>query len=106
MPTHEEMIRLQADKHDLINANQFRSIVDYKHFIDEIKRIITSEGVIIFTTPNALLRLYPEMKPWDMFHVREFNHSDLKSLLDNCFTHVGIFGLFAIESLYPLCHNE
>jgi 2-polyprenyl-3-methyl-5-hydroxy-6-metoxy-1,4-benzoquinol methylase len=81
-------------------------IVDYIIFIDEIKRILTPEGVIIFTTPNALLRLYPGMKPWNEFHVREFNHNDLKSLLDTFFKNVCIFGLFAIEPLYSIEVNR
>ena len=81
-------------------------IVNYRTFIDEIKRIMTSEGVILLTTPNALLRLYPGMKPWNVFHVREFNHKGLKSLLDTFFKNVSIFGLYANEPLYSIEANR
>jgi 2-polyprenyl-3-methyl-5-hydroxy-6-metoxy-1,4-benzoquinol methylase len=81
-------------------------IVNHRSFIDEIKRTATSEGVILFTTPNARLRLYPGMKPWNTFHFREFDHSDLKSLLDAFFKNVGIFGLSANEELYAIEANR
>jgi 2-polyprenyl-3-methyl-5-hydroxy-6-metoxy-1,4-benzoquinol methylase len=90
----------------VVSFQVIEHIVDYKKFIDEIKRIITPGGVVIFTTPQSLLRLYPGMKPWNMFHVREFNHSDLKSLLDTFFKNVSIFGLFAIEPLYSIEVNR
>ena len=90
----------------VVSFQVIEHIVDYKKFIDEIKRIITPEGVIIFTTPNALLRLDPGMKPWNKFHVREFNHSDLKPLLNTFFKNVSIYGLFAIEPLYSIEVNR
>ena len=92
-----------AEAFDVVVCCQvIEHIVDYKRFIEEMKRVVTAEGLFILTTPNALLRLYPGMKPWNVFHVREFNHIDLKSLLDTFFNNVSIFGLFAIEPLYSI----
>ncbi len=81
-------------------------IVDYEKYMNELKRVLKPQGIVIFTTPNALLRLDPGMKPWNKFHVREFNHSELKSLLKTFFPQVSILGLFAREPLYSIELNR
>src|SRR5690606_19501641 len=45
-------------------------------------------------------------KPWNPFHVREFTHLQLKSLLDNYFSSVQVSGLFAVEELYETEKNR
>lgn len=91
-----------ADKEfDIIIACQvIEHIVDYDIFIGEIKRVLTSHGIIIFTTPNALLRLDPGMKPWNPFHVTEFDQNTLTDMLGQHFKHVHTLGLFAEKELY------
>ena len=86
----------------VVSFQVIEHVVDYQDFIEEIKRVITPGGVIMFTTPNAPLRLFQGMKPWNPFHVREFNHKDLESLLNNFFKKVSVFGLFAIEPLHSI----
>jgi hypothetical protein len=46
------------------------------------------------------------MKPWNKFHVREFDHSELKALLENYFSSVYVMGLFAEESTYLVEKNR
>ena len=81
-------------------------IIDYGVFIGELKRVLSPSGIVIFTTPNALLRLDPGMKPWNMFHVREFTHSELKSLLGDFFAEIQIWGLYGKEPLYSIEINR
>lgn len=90
----------------VVNCQVIEHIVDYKIFLDEMKRVLLPNGKAIFTTPNALLRLDPGMKPWYQFHVREFDHVELKDLLDNYFGNVSIEGLFANESTYIFEKNR
>jgi 2-polyprenyl-3-methyl-5-hydroxy-6-metoxy-1,4-benzoquinol methylase len=84
----------------IITCQVIEHIVDYNIFIGEIKRVLTLSGIVIFTTPNALLRLDPGMKPWNPFHVTEFDQSTLAHMLSQHFKHVHILGLFAEKELY------
>ena len=81
-------------------------IVDYKMFMEELKRVLSPEGIVFFTTPNALLRLDPGMKPWNQFHVREFAPNEIKATLGSFFKCVKEFGLFANEPLYSVEKNR
>jgi 2-polyprenyl-3-methyl-5-hydroxy-6-metoxy-1,4-benzoquinol methylase len=90
----------------VISFQVIEHIVNYTNFIGEIRRVLAPEGVVVFTTPNALLRLDPGMKPWNEFHVREFSHNDLKSLLGEHFQCVSVLGLFAEEPLYSIEVNR
>jgi 2-polyprenyl-3-methyl-5-hydroxy-6-metoxy-1,4-benzoquinol methylase len=97
----------EEDEFDMIVCCQvIEHIVDYGVFIGELKRVLSPGGIVIFTTPNALLRIDPGMKPWNIFHVREFAHFELKSLLDAFFAEIQIWGLYAKEPLYSIETNR
>lgn len=84
----------------IISFQVLEHIVDYNVYMGELKRVLSPAGIVVLTTPNSILRLDPGMKPWNPFHVREFTHRQLKSLLDNYFSNVQIRGLFAKKELY------
>jgi ubiquinone/menaquinone biosynthesis C-methylase UbiE len=90
----------------IVSFQVIEHIVDYDVYIGELKRVVSPEGVVVFTTPNALLRLDSGMKPWNEFHVREFNCSELEALLATFFSNVQMMGLFANEPLYSIEANR
>jgi len=95
------------DEFDVIMCCQvIEHIVDYDIFLEELKRVLSPTGVAVFTTPNSLIRLDPGMKPWNKFHVHEFDHSELQKLLMAHFSAVQIMGLFAEESTYLVEKNR
>jgi 2-polyprenyl-3-methyl-5-hydroxy-6-metoxy-1,4-benzoquinol methylase len=97
----------EEDEFDVIVCCQvIEHIVDYGVFIGELKRVLSPSGIVVFTTPNALLRLDPGMKPWNIFHVREFAHFELKSLLGDFFAEIQIWGLYGKEPLYSIEVNR
>jgi 2-polyprenyl-3-methyl-5-hydroxy-6-metoxy-1,4-benzoquinol methylase len=75
-------------------------ITDHAQFFAEIRRVVRPGGRLILTTPNAPMRLHPGTKPWDPFHVREFNSEELQALLVRYFPKVEILGLFAVKPIY------
>lgn len=94
-------------KFDLIVSFQvIEHIVDYQNYFSEIKRVLSPDGMVVFSTPNALLRLDPGMKPWNPFHVREFSASELKKLLVEYFLGADLYGLFGNEPLYSIEFNR
>ncbi|MBL4775963.1 MAG: methyltransferase domain-containing protein [Mariprofundus sp.] len=91
------------DRFDVIISCQvIEHIVDYDQFIGEILRVLKPDGVVVFTTPNACIRLDPGMEPWYEFHVKEFMSSELDVLLRDYFSHVSVCGLFAEEPIFSI----
>ncbi len=90
----------------IISCQVIEHIVDYNIYLNEIKRVLSTSGVVIFTTPNAHIRLDPGMKPWYEFHVHEFIHSELQALLETHFEAVDVMGLFAEKPLYLIEKNR
>ncbi len=81
-------------------------LVEYDSFMAEVKRVLAPDGIVVFTTPNALLRLDPGMKPWNQFHVREFNPEELETVLDGYFAEVEVLGLYASDEIYAIEVNR
>ena len=98
-------VRLPFEDNSFDVATCFQIIehlVEYDSFMNEVKRVLTPEGIVIFTTPNALLRLDPGMKPWNPFHVREFDADDLESTLVQYFEHVCILALHGRDPVHRI----
>jgi ubiquinone/menaquinone biosynthesis C-methylase UbiE len=84
----------------IISFQVIEHISNYNTYLSELQRVLAADGKAIFTTPNARVRLDPEMKPWNEFHVREFTAEELSQLLGDWFPKVEIQGLSASEEVY------
>lgn len=92
---------------DVVTSFQvIEHISDYESYLSEIKRVLSSGGQAFMTTPNAVIRLDPGMKPWNRFHVKEFEAGSLEQLLRNYFSGVKVYGLFAKEDTYNVELNR
>lgn len=97
----------EDDTFDLVVSCQvIEHIVDYDQYIGEICRILKPNGIVLFTTPNSLIRLDPGMKPWYEFHVREFTPNELNETLKLNFSNVKIYGLVAEEPIHSIELNR
>lgn len=86
---------------DLVVSFQvLEHVPDAPAFLGELKRVLRPEGSIILTTPNAAVRLYPGMPPWNRFHVREYLPAELAALLGATFGRVAVHGMFGAPALY------
>ena len=97
-----------ADEYfDVVTSFQvIEHVVDVGAYLAEIFRVMKPQGIAIFTTPNAAIRLDPGMKPWNEFHVREYRGAELASVLRSRFSEVTIHGLFAAESFYAIEYDR
>lgn len=66
-------------------------------FISEVYRVLKNDGIFILSTPNKLIRLPVGVSPWNIFHVREYNHLELEKLLKYKFGEIKLLGLTATE---------
>ena len=90
----------------IVSCQVIEHIVDHTLYLGELKRVLATNGLVFFTTPNASLRLHPGMKPWNKFHVREYTHRELSAFLSKHFTALQVFGMEAKEPLYSIEKNR
>ncbi len=86
----------------VVSCQVIEHVADYGPYLGEIHRVLSPGGIAVFSTPNALIRLDPGMKPWFPFHVREFSGPELNELLRQWFPKVQVKGLFATKALYQV----
>jgi 2-polyprenyl-3-methyl-5-hydroxy-6-metoxy-1,4-benzoquinol methylase len=86
----------------VVSFQVIEHIVDTASYITEISRVLRPDGIALFTTPNAAIRLDPGMRPWNPFHVREYVAEDLAKVLHTNFGDVSVRGLFAADDLYRI----
>lgn len=84
----------------VVSLQVIEHIEDYNTYLSEIQRVVCVDGIVIFTTPNAAIRIDPGMKPLNPFHTKEFTATELSNLLEKWFPEVVIQGLFATDTLY------
>ena len=86
---------------DLVVSLQVIEHIDDDHgFLSQIKKVLKKNGTLILTTPNRKLRLNDGQKPWNPFHVREYDQKQFERLLSDYFKEVKIWGLSASGSTY------
>jgi SAM-dependent methyltransferase len=88
---------------DLVSSFQVIEHVDHvEPYLHEIRRVLRDEGKVVFTTPNRCIRLDPGQRPWNPFHVREYDAVTLEQTLREVFPYVVVEGLFASPDLYRI----
>jgi SAM-dependent methyltransferase len=85
---------------DLVTSFQvIEHVVEVRDYLEEIGRVLKPDGIALFTTPNAAIRLDPGMRPWNRFHVREYTAVELAEALSPAFSKVVVYGLFGSPDL-------
>jgi SAM-dependent methyltransferase len=67
-------------------------LVDRGRFVGELRRILTPDGLLILSTPNANHTRPVNGKPSNPFHVHEYTPSELDAELRHNFGRVQLFG--------------
>ncbi|MGQ9926708.1 MAG: class I SAM-dependent methyltransferase [Chloroflexaceae bacterium] len=61
-------------------------------FLNELKRLIRSEGIIAISTPNRLISSGGDKQPLNPFHIREYTAEEFEILLKRSFPDTIILG--------------
>ncbi len=54
------------------------------------------------STPNRSMRLLPFQKPWNRFHLREYDHRSLARTLGKVFSNIDLYGVTAIPEIVQI----
>ncbi len=73
------------------------SFEEQKKFMQEIKRVLKSDGMLIMSTPNTIV--YPKNNP---YHIKELSPNEFKKLLSGYFKRVNMFFQDDVWSSYFL----
>ena len=85
---------------DLVLAFQMIAYLDDPQpLLREIRRVLGSTGVALITTPNGVYRLYEGQRPWNRYHVREYEAAEFGQLLEETFSDVTVYGVLADEPI-------
>lgn len=71
-----------------------------EQLLGEIERVLRPEGVLLLSTPNRRVRLFPLQRPWNAEHLREYGRRQLTSLLFKTFPFVSVLGVAGREEEY------
>ena len=88
---------------DLVIAFQVIALVpDTTVWLREIHRVLDAAGRALLTTPNRIYRLADGQRPWNRHHYREYTAGEFKRVLEEIFSEVHVFGVFASEPIDSL----
>lgn len=91
--------------------NYFDTVVSFQviehiqndvNYIYEIYRVLKSGGIFILTTPNRTYRLRSGQKPWNKFHIREYNSTTLRETLNSKFKDLQVLGIRGIKEVQKI----
>ena len=75
----------------LISFETIEHTTDYQKMLNEFKRVVKKDGLIIISTPNFLINS-PGGVIINPYHTQEWIYEDLSKLLNHTFSEVKVFG--------------
>ncbi len=77
----------------VISFEVIEHLLGAREYLEEIRRVCT--GTAFISTPNRVLRLLPFQKPWNRFHVHEYDSTEFRQVLQAAFPRVRVCGVTA-----------
>jgi ubiquinone/menaquinone biosynthesis C-methylase UbiE len=84
----------------VISFEVIEHIPDVRRYLEEIKRVAARR--VIISTPNRALRLLPLQRPWNRFHLREYDAPGLARALRGVFARVELRGVTATAPILEI----
>jgi ubiquinone/menaquinone biosynthesis C-methylase UbiE len=76
----------------IVSMETIEHITGAEQCLEEFRRVLSNEGLLILSTPNALVTKPIQGVPRNPFHVKEYEPAELVELLQRHFAHVELLG--------------
>jgi SAM-dependent methyltransferase len=74
----------------VLSFQVFEHVTNVDHYLGEIRRVLVPGGTLVLVTPDRSTRLFPLQRPWNRWHVKEYNRVSLLRALSQQFSIVEI----------------
>ncbi len=83
----------------VVSFQVIEHVKDVQNYLKEIKRVLKKGGRVFITTPNRNYRLGKNEKPWNPFHLREYDKNSLEKDILKVFSKVHIKGIHGTKEI-------
>ncbi|MGE3062358.1 MAG: methyltransferase domain-containing protein [bacterium] len=78
----KKSLPFQSSSFDAVVAFQFlENLEEPSVFLREVKRVLKNNGILIMSTHNRSIRLFPFQAPWNYFHKKEYDYYEFENIL-------------------------
>lgn len=81
----------------IVSFQVIEHVANVNAYLNNIVRLLKPEGLFIITTPSRTYRLAKDQRPWNEFHLREYDQESLKQEFNGIVTSPSIFAVKASE---------
>ena len=75
----------------VLSFQVFEHVANTDRYLSEIRRVLLPDGKLILVTPDRATRLLPFQKPWNRWHLKEYDNNSLRKLVTAYFPDTDIF---------------
>ena len=86
----------------VVSFQVIEHVNDVALYLNNIKRVLKPNGKLLITTPSRTYRLAPGQKPWNKFHLREYDANTLKNDVEGIFPDAQILSITAKPEPYAI----
>jgi len=86
----------------VISCMVIEHVLDIHTYLKEMYRVLKPGGYLYLTTPNRKLRLKENEKPFNRFHITEFDKESLLSVISLVFDDITIYGIDGTPEIHNL----
>ncbi|MEN1929595.1 class I SAM-dependent methyltransferase [Luteimonas sp. MJ250] len=72
----------------VLSFQVFEHVQDTSGYLSEIRRVLTPGGRLVLVTPDRSTRLLPLQKPWNRWHLKEYDSAGLRRRVERYFPSV------------------
>jgi SAM-dependent methyltransferase len=83
----------------IVSFHLLEHLSDTDPYFEEMARVCRVGGRIVIVTPNRAFRLGEGERPWNRFHVREYDQTELAEALSRTFTQFTVMGIAGSEAM-------
>ncbi|MGI5846184.1 MAG: class I SAM-dependent methyltransferase [Alphaproteobacteria bacterium] len=90
----------------ILSFQVIEHVESVEQYLKELRRILKPKGLLILTTPDRRYRLTKNQKPWNPFHLREYDLKLYKQDLKKIFPKTEIFSVLSSEEILDIEFNR